>query len=58
MLIAGFAFLFGFGIVWHIWWLALVGFFGIITTIIVRSTNEEPEYKISAAELKNLEAAK
>jgi len=57
MLIAIFAFTFGFAIVWHIWWLAAIGLFGVITTIIVRSTNEEPEYKISAARVAKMEAA-
>jgi cytochrome o ubiquinol oxidase subunit 1 len=56
MLIAGFAFVFGFGIIWHIWWLAVIGFIGIIATIIIRSTDEEPEYTITAAELKKMEA--
>ncbi|HVO86825.1 MAG TPA: cytochrome o ubiquinol oxidase subunit I [Candidatus Binatia bacterium] len=57
MLIAIFAFTFGFAIVWHIWWLAAISLFGVITTIIVRSTNEEPEYKISAARVAKMEAA-
>jgi cytochrome o ubiquinol oxidase subunit I len=56
MLIAGFAFLVGFGIVWHIWWLAILGFLGVITSIIIRSTDENAEYTITAAELKKMEA--
>jgi cytochrome o ubiquinol oxidase subunit 1 len=56
MLIAGFAFLVGFGIVWHIWWLAILGFLGVVSSIIIRSTDENTEYTITAAELKNTEA--
>jgi cytochrome o ubiquinol oxidase subunit 1 len=57
MVIAGFAFLAGFGIIWHIWWLAVVGFLGVVTTIIVRSTDEETQRTITASEIKELEAA-
>jgi cytochrome o ubiquinol oxidase subunit 1 len=58
MIIAAFAFIAGFGIVWHIWWLAVIGFLGIVTSIIIRSTDEEPEYKIPAAKVKEMEAAR
>jgi cytochrome o ubiquinol oxidase subunit 1 len=57
MIIAGFAFIFGFSIIWHIWWLAFVGFIGIITSIIIRSTDEHTEYTLTAAEVKKMEAA-
>jgi cytochrome o ubiquinol oxidase subunit 1 len=57
MIIAGFAFLAGFGIIWHIWWLAFIGFAGVISSIIVRSTDEATEYTISAADVKKMEAA-
>jgi cytochrome o ubiquinol oxidase subunit 1 len=55
--IAGFAFLFGFGIVWHILWLIVLGFFGSIACVIIRSFNDDVEYELSAAEVKKLEAA-
>jgi cytochrome o ubiquinol oxidase subunit 1 len=57
MVIAGFAFLVGFGIIWHIWWLALISFVGIIASISIRSTDDQTEYKIPAAEVKKMEAA-
>jgi cytochrome o ubiquinol oxidase subunit 1 len=56
--IAGFAFLFGFAAVWHILWLAVVGFFGVIVTIIVRASDDNPEYTIPAAEVAAIEAAR
>jgi cytochrome o ubiquinol oxidase subunit 1 len=58
LVIAAFAFIFGFAIIWHIWWLAVLGFIGVITTIVIRSTDEDPEYTITAAEVKKMEAAK
>ena len=49
--IAGFAFLFAFGLVWHMWWLVLIGLLGAIASFIVRSMNEETEYCIPAKEV-------
>jgi len=43
MIIAGFAFLVGFGLIWHIWWLAVIGFVGIVVTLVVRSLDEDTE---------------
>jgi cytochrome o ubiquinol oxidase subunit 1 len=54
--IAGSALISGFSIVWHIWWLALITLIAIITALIVRSLNDEPEYLISAKELATYEA--
>jgi len=51
MIIALGAFLCGFGIVWHIWWLAIAGLLTVIVTIIVRSMDEDTEYTISAKEV-------
>ncbi|TSC68447.1 MAG: cytochrome bo3 quinol oxidase subunit 1 apoprotein [Parcubacteria group bacterium Gr01-1014_56] len=45
-IIAGCSFLFGFGIVWHIWWLALVGAAAIVVCIIARSFEKEIEHTI------------
>ena len=56
VVIAGFAFAFGFGVIWHIWWLAALAFVGVLATVIVRSTDEATEYTISAAQLATLEA--
>lgn len=51
LFIAGFAFVFGFGMIWHIWWLATVGIAAVILLVIVRSFNEDIEYTITAAEV-------
>jgi cytochrome o ubiquinol oxidase subunit 1 len=55
--IAGFSFLFGFAVIWHITWLGIIGLLGIICCIIIRSTDDETEYRISADEIKKMEAA-
>ena len=57
MFIAAFAFLVGFGIIWHIWWLAIIGILGVITTIIVRTCDDETEKYIPAAQVASIEAA-
>lgn len=54
--ISGFAFLIGFGFVWHIVWLILAGFAGAIACVIIRSLDEETEYVIPAAEVARIEA--
>ena len=55
IVLAAGAFMAGFGIVWHMWWLAGVGLVTIIVTIIVRSMNEEPEYTITAKEIEKMD---
>lgn len=53
--IAGFVFLVGFGFVWQIWWLVIVGLVGAIVFVIIRSFEEETEYIIPAAEVERIE---
>ena len=54
LFIAGFSFLIGFGLIWHIWWLAVIGLIGVVLTILIRSTDENTEYTITAEELKKI----
>ncbi|HWZ65438.1 MAG TPA: cbb3-type cytochrome c oxidase subunit I [Patescibacteria group bacterium] len=56
LFIAGGAFLFGFGLIWHIWWLATVGLIGVIALITIRMSDDNTDYIITAAEVENLEA--
>jgi cytochrome o ubiquinol oxidase subunit 1 len=44
-----FALMFGIGIIWHMWWLLIVGLLGVIVTLIIKLTDNEPDYKLSAA---------
>ncbi len=57
LIVAGFAFLFGFAMVWHIWWLLIVGFVGIVVTILARASDDETEYILTAQEVERLENA-
>lgn len=53
--IAALLFVASFAMVWHIWWLAIVGLLGSIVCMVVRSLDEETEYVITAAELEKFE---
>lgn len=55
IILAGFAFLVGFAVIWHIWWLFIVGLLGILASIIIRATDDETEYIIPAHEVKENE---
>ena len=52
--ISGFALIFGFAIVWHIFWLVFVSFIGIIACTILISF-EKREYVLSASEIEEIE---
>ncbi len=49
------SFIIGFAIIWHIWWLAIVGLVALIVGIIVSTQREETEYEITAAEVAKTE---
>lgn len=57
VIIAAFAFIAGFAIIWHIWWLAIIGVFGIIISLIIHLNKDEHETTIPAKEIKHLETA-
>jgi cytochrome o ubiquinol oxidase subunit 1 len=54
--IAGAAFIFGFGLVWHIWWLAILAFVSIITCLIMRSFDYDTEYYVPASLVAQIES--
>jgi cytochrome o ubiquinol oxidase subunit I len=56
--ISGFAFLVGFGFVWHVIWIVAIGIIGIIACVVSRTFNEDTEYTIPAAEIERLEDAR
>jgi cytochrome o ubiquinol oxidase subunit 1 len=56
--IAAFGTLACFGFVWYINWLIVVSLIGIIVTLVIRGFDEHSEYTLSAAEVKELEAAR
>jgi cytochrome o ubiquinol oxidase subunit 1 len=49
------AFLFGFGLIWYIWWLVLLAAFILLFTVIARGSEDETEYVIPAAEVLRIE---
>lgn len=55
MYIAGFTLILGFALIWHIWWLAIAGFIGGVTCLITRLSDDNTEFKITAAKLKKME---
>ncbi|MDE2312023.1 MAG: cbb3-type cytochrome c oxidase subunit I [Patescibacteria group bacterium] len=53
--VSAFVFLAGFGFVWHIIWLIVLGLGGAVTCVIIRALDEETEYTVTAAELASME---
>lgn len=46
---------FGFAMVWHVWWLALVGLSGIFISVILRSLDYNIDYYVQAEEVEQME---
>ncbi len=55
MIIAAGALAFGFAVVWHIWWLAVIGLLTSVVSLIVRSMDEHTERIIKAEEIERLD---
>lgn len=55
--IAAFAFLVGFGLIWHMWWLAVLGLIGAIVCIIIRVSDDETEFTITAKQIEEYDKA-
>ena len=47
--------IFGFGLVWHMWWLALLGALFTILCIAARAFNERTEYVLTAEQVARIE---
>jgi len=50
-----FSFLFGFSMVWYIWWLAILSFIGLLFTVIARANDDNTHCVIPAAEVERIE---
>ena len=50
-----FSFLFGFGIIWHIFWLAGFSAVAMITCVIIRLSEKDTEYTVTAQEIETIE---
>jgi len=55
LIIGASAFLFGFGMVWTIWWAVILGALIMLSTVIARSADDDTEYVIPAAEVQRIE---
>lgn len=55
LIIGGLAFAFGFAMIWHIWWLAVLTALGMLGTVIARSMEDDIHYVIPAAEVERIE---
>ncbi|MDE3207518.1 MAG: cbb3-type cytochrome c oxidase subunit I, partial [Pseudomonadota bacterium] len=55
-IIGMFAFIFGFAMIWHIWWMAAFGALGILVTLILRSANDHTDYYVQSEEVKHVES--
>jgi len=50
-----FGFLLGFGLIWYIWWMAIVGLLGVVACIFARSFNYDTDYYVPASEVEKIE---
>jgi cytochrome o ubiquinol oxidase subunit I len=46
---------FGFAMIWHIWWLAIASALALIGTVVIRSFDDDIHYTVSAAEVERTE---
>lgn len=50
-----FALLFGFAMVWHMWLFAIIGMLGILAVTVIKTFDKEPEYVLTAEEIRQIE---
>ena len=55
LILGGLAFVFGFAMIWSIWWLAILAALGMLFTVIARSMDDDIHYVIPAAEVERIE---
>ena len=53
-----FAFALGFAMIWHIWWLVAACGLAMWVAMIARSSDDDSEFKVTAAEVKQIEDAR
>jgi cytochrome o ubiquinol oxidase subunit 1 len=57
-IMGGTAFVLGFAVVWHIWWLTAASALALLITLILRASNDETEFLLPASEVRRLEEAR
>jgi cytochrome o ubiquinol oxidase subunit 1 len=55
LIIGALAFVFGFAMIWYIWWLAVLTTLGMLVTVIARACDDDIHYLIPAAEVERIE---
>jgi len=55
---AFFATITGFSLIWHIWWMVIIGFLAAVATLMVFGWSDHREREISAAEIAEIERAR
>ncbi|MBG6241029.1 MAG: cytochrome o ubiquinol oxidase subunit I [Candidatus Symbiopectobacterium sp. Dall1.0] len=55
VIISAFSLVFGFAMIWHIWWMAIAGFVGMIVTWIVHSFNRDVDYYVPVKQIEEIE---
>lgn len=55
VIIGAFSLVMGFALIWHIWWLAIVGLVGIIATYIRHTFNDDVDYYVPVAVVEQTE---
>ncbi|MEH6546907.1 MAG: cytochrome o ubiquinol oxidase subunit I [Sneathiella sp.] len=58
IIIGGLGFVIGFAMIWYIWWLAISAFIGVLACLIIRSSMDDTDYIIPAAEVEKIEKAR
>ena len=58
LVLAGLSLIGGFAMIWHIWWLAIAAFLGIVMAAIAHSFNLDRDYVIPAATVTQVEEAR
>ncbi|WAW85909.1 cytochrome o ubiquinol oxidase subunit I [Xanthomonas citri pv. malvacearum] len=56
--IGAFSVLLGFGLIWHIWWLAIIGLVGMIGSFIARTFDDDIDYWVPVDEVERIENAR
>jgi cytochrome o ubiquinol oxidase subunit I len=55
VVLGGMSFVFGFAMIWHIWWLAAVGGLGVLAAVLSQTFRARAEHRIPASEVEAIE---
>jgi cytochrome o ubiquinol oxidase subunit 1 len=58
LIIAFFATVIGFSLIWHIWWIVILGLLAAAVTVLVFGWSENRQHEITAGEMARIEQAR